>query len=162
MIANNSGSNKLKASKGFKDPDGITLLVSDDKSRVLDRGEGDKDKYSGDSLALSRSSYSGSVVYRSLKPRQRHKDEFRIVRGATERRGGSSRGRGSTFRKVEKEGDVYIPRSKFQEPLSKGKSADGISSFTTNKYSTEYDGGKSKSGEVLAFLYKSSLSPEIM
>lgn len=150
MIANNSGSNKLKASKGFKDTDGIKLLVGEDKSRVFDRGEGDKDKYSGDSLGVGRSSYSGSVVYRSLKPRQRQRDDLRIIRGATERRGGSSRGtgRGSTYRKVEKEGDVYIPRTKFQEPLSKGKSADGILNFSSNsKYGIDFDGGKSKSGE---------------
>ncbi|KAG8274151.1 hypothetical protein J6590_004167 [Homalodisca vitripennis] len=145
MIANTSG-NKLKASKGFRESDGFRLLVSEEKTKV-DRGEGDKDRYSGD--IQGKSSYSTSVVYsrdRALKPRTKHRDDFRFSRGTSERRGGGSRGRGTTHRKMDKDGEIFIPRGKFQESLMKGKSSDGVS-LCPSKYNNDTDGGKSKSGK---------------
>lgn len=151
MIANSSG-NKLKASKGLKESDGVKLLVSEDK-RALDRGEGDKERVSSGENTSGKSSYNNSVVYsrdRSFKPRPRNRDDFRISRISAERRGGSSRGRGAPHRKIEKEGDIYIQRGKFQESLMKGKSSDGLPCMSFNKYSTtDIDGGKSKSGKFL-------------
>lgn len=148
MLANSSG-NKLKASKGFKESDGVKLLVSEDK-RTLDRGEGDKDRASTGENTSSKNSYTSSVVYsrdRSFKPRPRNRDDFRISRGSAERRGGSSRGRGIPHRKSEKEGELYVQRGKFQESLSKGKSSDGLPGMSYSKYNTtDIDGGKSKSG----------------
>lgn len=144
MIANNS-TNKPKALKGFKESESIKLLVGEDKTGPVEKGEGDKDRHLGDSQ--SKGSFSSSVVYsrdRTVKPRSRNRDEFRTVRGTTERRGSGTRGRGA-HRKIDKDGEVFVSRGKFQESM-KGRSNDGVMTISSSKYDIE--GGKSKSGRL--------------
>lgn len=141
MIANNSG-NKLRASKALREPEDIRLLAGEEKIKVVERGEGDKDRVD----TPTKSSFSNSVIYsrdRSVKPRTRIRDDYRVSRGSSERRGGgSTRGRG-THRKFDKDGETFLPRGKFQESL-RGKSSDGVLNISSNKYGDIE--GKSKSG----------------
>lgn len=62
MIANSwTSSNKLKASKGYRDGEGVRLLEADDKIKVSDSNESDKERSS--SNPPGRSSSTQSVLY---------------------------------------------------------------------------------------------------
>lgn len=153
MIAN-SCTNKLKASKGFRETDGVRLFDSEEKVKAFEKGEGDKERVTSE-YHNKHSSHSVNSIkerYDRSKPRSRNRDDFRMVRGSHgDRRGSGPRGRGGTHRKSERENESgYISRGKFQEPLSKGKSCDGIISISsTGKYINEADSGKTKSGRFL-------------
>uniref|UniRef100_A0A1B6CNV0 non-specific serine/threonine protein kinase n=1 Tax=Clastoptera arizonana TaxID=38151 RepID=A0A1B6CNV0_9HEMI len=150
MITNNT--NKLKASKGFKETEGVKLLDSEDKFNSSDKNDSDKDKVVINEYHNKHSPHILNVTkdkFDKSKPRSRNRDDFRIVRGSyADRRGNSCRGRGGSNRRSDRDCESgYISRGKFQESVTKGKSSDAVGNVSSsNKYSNESE-GKAKTGE---------------
>lgn len=150
MIANSwTSSNKLKASKGYKDSEGVRLLDVEEKLKISETNEVDKER----SHPLGRSSSSQNLLYgreksdhNKFKPRFRNRDDYRMGRGGLSDRRGSFRGRGGTYRRSERDVESgYFPRGKFYEPLNKGKTSNSMFVSSAGKHN-DFDNCKSKSG----------------
>ena len=104
MITNNI--NKVKACKSLKDQQKDS--EPDRKTKILDKGEGDKEGIKRGQLAIP----AGTARVKEQKARTRTRDDFRMARGGSgsvDKRGGY-RGRGVYARKSERDVDSFSSR----------------------------------------------------
>lgn len=148
MIAS-SYTNKLKASKSLKETESIKLLEAEDREKSSEKGEEDKERTDNHKSSFQGNSSSRERSDRSKYSRPRHRDDYRMARGGPADRRGGSRGRGGSHRKSERNSDSgYISRGKFQESMNKGKSSDSMVISSGNKYSTDAESTKYRSGKI--------------
>ncbi|KAL1129070.1 hypothetical protein AAG570_013602 [Ranatra chinensis] len=143
----NSSSEGLKSLKDLRDTNSKNISESEN-SKQSEKGE---EKFRG--WIHPKEHIKSIVVTRKADPRLKTRPKYRDDYGAGRCRSyaddkrGSFRGRGGGSRRNDRyEEDGYVSRQRFQEPLSKLKSSDGIT-VSSGKYYSGNDGHNNKGGE---------------